>query len=179
MIHAWKTPERLNVSISARLYLLVTLLVMIVGCSRTDEKSMQVLLDKLSLGPEAELPSMIYGYKQSSAGAQKVLLGMLKAVRSPSPQQPLKYEASRRSGRFTMVVAHAPWHKGPYAYEYQPIIICHEEGHDQVVGYVLPFDDIYQLLPSYYEKNIGELNEWYIRLYGSHNAAIGKFIKSK
>jgi len=144
------------------------LLVTAVGCTNPDEKPMQALLDKLSHGPEAELPAMLFGYKQCSPGAQDVLRGMLKVLRPPSPEQHMKFEASRRAGRFTMVVAHVSWHKGPYAYEYQPIILCREGDQYQVVGYVLPFNDIFQLIKGPESESINELSQWYIETYGKH-----------
>ena len=109
---------------------------------------------------------MIFGYKQSSPGAQGVLLGMLKVLRPPSPDQHMKFEASHRAGRFTMIVAHVPWHKGAQAYEYQPIIVCREGNQDQVVGYVLPFNDIFQLIQGTDGENINELTQWYLQKYG-------------
>jgi hypothetical protein len=78
------------------------------GCSNGDTKTMQPLLDKISHAPESELPGLLYGYRQSSPGAQKVLLGMLKPLRAPSAEQHMSVEAVRKSGRFTMIVARVP-----------------------------------------------------------------------
>ena len=147
--------------------LLVAGLMLALGCDQTDTKPMQVLLDKLSHGPEAELPAMLYGYKQSSPGAQNVLLGMLKPLRPPTPEQHMTVESSRRAGRFTMIVAHVPWHKGPHAYEYQPIICCREGEQEQVLGYILPFNDILPLIQGNDMENISSLTQWYLQKYGS------------
>lgn len=149
------------------------LLVTTVSCTNPDEKPMQVLLDKLSHGPEAELPAMLFGYKQSSSGAREVLLGMLKVLRPPAADQHMKFETSRRAGRFTMIVARVPWHKGPHAYEYQPIILCREGDQYQVVGYVLPFNDILELIQGTDSQNINELTQWYIQTYGMRAAGGG------
>jgi hypothetical protein len=157
---------------SKLLVIIGLLALMTVGCDNSDQKPMQALLDKLSHGPEADLPTMLFGYKQSSPGAREVLLGMLKVLRSPSPDQHMKFETSRRAGRFTMIVAHVPWHKGPHAYQYQPIILCEEGNQLQVVGYVLPFNDIFQLIQHGDSESIDELTQWWIQTYGK-NAATG------
>ena len=148
-----------------RSILIAAMVVLTFGCSNQDRKVMQPILDQLSHGPEAELPSMIYGYKQSSPGAQKVLLGMLQALRPPSPDQHMTFEVCRTSGRFTLIIAHVPWHKGPYAYEHQPIIICQEQGQTQVVGYILPFNDIFHLIKPDEFKDITELSQWFLHSY--------------
>jgi hypothetical protein len=85
----------------------------------------------------------------------------------------MKFEASRRAGRFTMIVAHVPWHKGPQAYEYQPIILCREGDQYQIVGYVLPFNDIFQLIQGSDSESINELTQWYIQTYGVRAAGGG------
>lgn len=163
--------DRLNATMSLKLVsVIAVLLVSAAGCANPDEKPMQALLDRLSHGGEAELPSMLFGYQQSSPGAREVLLGMLKVLRPPSPDQHMKFEASRRAGRFTMIVAKVPWHKGPHAYEHQPIILCREGDQYQVVGYVLPFNDIFQLIQSADGESINELTQWYVQTYGMRAA---------
>jgi hypothetical protein len=147
--------------------LLVAALILAWGCAQTDTKPMQALLDRLSHGSEADLPSMLYGYKQSSAGAQKTLVGMLNVLRPTSPEQHMKFHGFRQAGRFTMIVAHVAWYKGPYAYEYQPIIVCHEGEQDQVVGYILPFNDILPLIQQKDMESICELSQWYLQEYGT------------
>ena|SRR5215468_10383922 len=147
--------------------LLVAGLMLAWGCAQTDTKPMQALLDKLSHGPETELPMMLYGYKQSSPGAQNVSLGMLKALRPPTAEQHMTFENFRRAGRFTMIVARVPWHKGPYAYEHQPIIFCREGEQEQVVGYVLPFNDILPLIQGNDMQSVMELSQWYLQEYGT------------
>ena len=163
-----------NATMRPRYFSIISgLLILAAGCTNPDQKSMQALLDKLSHGPEAEFPAMLFGYKQSSPGAREVLLGMLKVLRPPSPDQHMKFEASRRAGRFTMIVAHVPWHKGPHAYEYQPIILCREGDQYQVVGYVLPFNDIFQLIQDADGQSINELAQWYLQTYGMRAAGGG------
>ena len=72
-----------------------------------------------------------------------------------------------------MIVANVPWHKGPHAYEHQPIILCREGDQYQVVGYVLPFNDIFQLIQSADGESINELTQWYIQTYGTRAAGGG------
>jgi len=165
----------LNAMVTRRTILsgIAILLVTSVGCTNPDEKPMQALLDKLSHGPETELPAMLFGYQQSSPGAREVLLGMLKVLRPPSLDQHMKLEASRRAGRFTMMVAHVPWHKGPHAYEYQPIILGREGDQYQVVGFVMPFNDIFQLIQGADSESINQLTQWYIQRYGMRAAGGG------
>lgn len=131
---------------------------------------MQLLLDRLSHGKEAELPSMLYGFEESSPAAQKVLLSMLQVLRPPFPQQHMKFIGSRKAGRFTMIIAHVPWHKEPHSYEFQPIIVCREGDQDQVVGFVLPFNDIFYLIREADLEDISQLTHWYIQRYGGRSA---------
>ena len=141
----------------------------VVGCSDTDKKSaqnMQLLLDKISHSPESELPSLLYGYSQSSTGAQKVLLGMLHPLRAPSSEQHMSVETVRQSGRFTMIVARVPWPRGTEPAGLQPIIVTGDAGHEQVVGYILPFNDIFPLMQGDDLQSITELSQWWIQKYG-------------
>jgi hypothetical protein len=138
----------------------------ILGCSNVDPKTMQPLLDKISHSPESELPGLLYGFTQSSPAAQKVLLGMLRPLRAPSPEQHMSAEAIRQSGRFTMVVARVPWQRGTEPPGLQPIIVAGDAGHEQIVGYILPFDDIMPLLQGADMQSITELSQWWIQQYG-------------
>lgn len=138
----------------------------IVGCSNSDRENMQPFLEKISHSAEPELPGLLYGYNQSSAGAQKVLLGMLRPLRAPSPEQHMSVEAVRHSGRFAMIVAHVPWRRGAESSDLQPIIITGDVGHNQVVGYILPFDDIFPLLQPADMRSINELSQWWVQTYG-------------
>jgi|GEM_PF-2825811 len=138
----------------------------VLGCSKTDTKNMQPLLDRLSHSPESELPGLLYGYSMSTPGAQKVLLGMLSPLRAPSPEQHMSVETVRRSGRFTMIVARVPWPRGTEPAGFQPIIVTGDAGHEQVVGYILPFNDIFSLMQGADMQSITELSHWWIQRYG-------------
>ncbi len=66
-----------------------------------------------------------------------------------------------------MIVARVPWPRGPQPGGFQPIIITGDEGKEQVIGYVLPFDDILQLFQNGSDmQSIQELSQWYIEEYG-------------
>lgn len=140
-----------------------------VGCSRTDTNNMQAFLDKISHGPESELSGLLYGYSQASPGAQQVLLGMLRPLRAPSPDQHMTVEASRDAGRFTMLVVHVPWPMPPQGAGLHPIIICRDGGHEQVVGYVLPFNDIFHYFRGADSESIMQLSQWWIQSYAKPN----------
>jgi len=140
-----------------------------VACSPIDTKTMQTVLDKVSHTQEAELPTLLYGYSKSSPAAQKVLLAMLQPLRAPSKDQNMSVEAVQRSGRFTMIVARVPWRRGSQPGGLQPIIICGETGHEQVVGYVLPFDDIANDFAGADMGSIMELSHWWIQNYARRN----------
>jgi hypothetical protein len=148
----------------------ITLLLVIVGCTRPDTKSMQTLLDRISDGKEAELGSLIYGYSEASPGAQQVLMGMIRPLRAPSTDKHLSIEASRDAGRFTMLSVRVPWPQPTQGFgfqaKFQPIIICHESGRDLVVGYVLPFNDILQHFAGADMESITQLSQWWIETYG-------------
>lgn len=135
------------------------------GRSRTDPKSMQMFLDKISHGPESELGGLLYGYSQASPGAQQVLLGMFRPLRAPSPDKHMTIEASRDAGRFTMLVVRVPWPQPTQGAGLQPIIICREGGHEQVVGYVLPFNDIFHHFRGADSESIMQLSQWWIQSY--------------
>jgi hypothetical protein len=147
----------------------IVLMCALVGCSRPNTKSMQTLLDKLSHGPESEVGGLIYGYSQASPGAQQVLLGMLRPLRAPSPDKHMSIEASRDAGRFTMLVVRAPWPLSPQGPGLHPIIICRDEGREQVVGYVLPFNDILHHFRGADSDSIMQLSQWWIQSYAKAN----------
>ena len=136
-----------------------------VGCSRTDTKNMQTFLDKISHGPESELGGLLYGYSQASPGAQQLLLGMLRPLRAPSSDRHMTLEASRDAGRFTMLVVRVPWPMPPQEAGLHPIIICRDGGHEQVVGYVLPFNDIFHHFRGADSESIMQLSQWWIQSY--------------
>jgi len=151
--------------------LIALALVGVLGCSPADTKNMQTLLDKISHSPESELPGLLYGYAQSSPGAQKVLLGMLRPLRAPSAQEHITIEAVHQSGRFTMIAARVPWPRGTEPAGLQPIVITGEPGHEQVVGYVLPFNDILTLIKGTDMQSVSELSMWWIQNYGQRRGA--------
>jgi hypothetical protein len=144
-------------------------LISFVACSPIDTKTMQTVLDKVSHAQEAELPALLYGYSKSSAGAQKVLLTMLQPLRAPSKDQHMSVEAVHQSGRFTLIVARVPWRRGSQPGGLQPIIICGETGHEQIVGYVLPFDDIIHNFAGPDMGSITQLSQWWIQNYARRN----------
>ncbi|PYJ80519.1 MAG: hypothetical protein DME22_23995 [Verrucomicrobia bacterium] len=148
----------------------VALLFGIPGCSPTDTKRMQALLDQISHGPEDQLGTFIYGYSDASPGAQQVLLGMIRPLRAPSADKHMTNEASRSAGRFTMLSVGVPWSQPTQGYgfqaSFQPIIICHDGGRDSVVGYVLPFNDIMFHFHGADMENIMQLSQWWIQTYG-------------
>jgi len=143
----------------------------VLGCSPANTKNVQTFLDKISHSPESELPALLYGYDQSSPGAQKVLLGMLLPLRAPSAQEHITIEAVRQSGRFTMVAARVPWPRGTEPAGLQPIIITGEPGHEQVVGYVSPFNDIFPLMKGADMQSVTELSQWWIHNYSQRRGA--------
>jgi hypothetical protein len=142
----------------------------IIGCTRPDTKSMQTFLDKISHGPEAELGGLIYAYSEASPGAQQVLQEMVRPLRAPSPDKHMSIEGSRDAGRFTMVSVRVPWGQPTQGYgfqaSFQPIIICHEAGRDLLVGYVLPFNDIFHHFAGADMESITELSQWWIETHG-------------
>jgi len=130
---------------------------------------MQTFLDKISHGPESALGNLLYGYSQASPGAQQVLLGMLRPLRAPSPDKHMTIEASRDEGRFTMLVVRVPWTRPTQGVGLQPIIICRDGGHEQVVGYVLPFNDIFHHFRGADSGSIMQLSQWWIQSYAKRN----------
>jgi hypothetical protein len=132
---------------------------------------MQVLLDKLTHGPESDFPSLIYGYKQSSADAQKMLVATLKVLRAPAPGQHMTVDKFHQAGRFTMMVARVPWQRSPEESQYQPIIFCREGDQEQVVGYILAFNDVGSLIPEQDRKSLNELTDWFLEQYGNRISA--------
>ena len=136
------------------------------GCSHPDTKSMQTFLDKVSHAPDSDLPGLVFGYSKVSPGAQRVLIGMLRPLRAPSREQHVSIESVRQSGRFTMIVARVPWPRGPQPGGLQPVLITGNPGQEQLVGYLLPFDDIMPLMQSTDMQSIGELSQWWIQEYG-------------
>ena len=77
--------------------------------------------------------------------------------------------AVRQSGRFTMIVARVPWPRGSQPGGFQPIIITGDAGKEQVVGYVLPFDDIFSLMQGADMQSVTELSQWYVQQYGQRD----------
>ncbi len=138
----------------------------LLGCSRPDTKSMEEFLDKVSQVPESELSGLLYGYGQLKPGAQKVLVGMLRPLRAPSPNEHIIIEAVRESGRFTMIVARVPWMRNSQPTDLLPIIVAKSAGHQQIVGFVLPFDDTIPLFSEEDLEKIHGLSLWWIRQYG-------------
>ena len=133
-------------------------------------KDMQTFLDRISHGPEDDLGGLIYGYSDASPGAKKVLLGMVRPLRAPAPDKHMSIAASHDSGRFTMLSVRVPWPQPTQGYgfqaSFQPIIVCHDHGHDLLVGYVLPFNDIMFHFAGTDMQNIMELSQWWIENYG-------------
>ena len=124
-----------------------------------------MFLDKIAHSPESELPSLLYGYNDVSAGAQKVLLGMLRPLRAPSPEQHLRVEATKQAGRFTMLIVHVPWPHGPGSGDLFPVVVTGPASSEQVVCYVTPFNDIISQMHGSDSQDFGELAMWWITEY--------------
>ncbi len=139
---------------------LLGLILAFAGCSRHDGER-QALLDKLAHAPASDLPPVLYGYEQSSAGAQKILLNMLGLLHAPSPDQKMELVEIRQSGRFSMIVVRAPWLEEKVPSTVWPILVTEVDGVQKVVGYVLPFDDIWPLIPATDKSDIYELAGWW------------------
>ena len=86
-------------------------------------------------------------------------------------QEHITIEAVHQSGRFTMIAARVPWSRGSEPAGLQPIIITGEPGHEQVVGYVLPFNDIFPLMQGTDMQSVSELSQWWIQNYGQRRGA--------
>jgi hypothetical protein len=136
------------------------------GCSHADMQNEQMFLDKVSHAPESELPKFLYGYGQSPPGAQRVLINMLRPIRAPDASQHMKMEAVQQSGRFTLIVAQVPWLRDSQPGVLQPVITTGSVGNEQVVGYILPFDDISALISASDKQSIMELTSWWVLHYG-------------
>ncbi len=68
-----------------------------------------------------------------------------------------------------MIVARVPWPRGTQSAGFQPIIITGDAGQEQVVGYVLPFDDIFPLMQGEDMASVTELSQWYVEHYGQRD----------
>jgi hypothetical protein len=70
----------------------------------------------------------------------------------------------------TMLSAGVPWPQPTQGYgfqaSFQAIIICHDAGHDWVVGYVLPFNEIMFSFQGTDMENIMQLSQWWIQTHG-------------
>jgi hypothetical protein len=139
------------------------------GCSRDGTKKLQLLLDRISHSPESELPALLYGYNESPARVRQVLPGMLRPLRAPSPEQHMSVEAVRQSGRFTMIVARVPWPLSVKAGGLHPIMVTGAPGREKVVGYLLPFNDIFPLMQGTDMRDVNELSQWWVKEYAQKN----------
>lgn len=148
--------------------LCVVVVAVVLGCTRQQADTKLVFLEKVAHSPEPDLPGLLYGYNDVPAGAQKVLLSMLRPLRSPSPEQHLRIEATRQAGRFTMIVVHVPWSHGPSLGDLFPVVVTGPAGREQVVGYVTPFDDINSFMHGSDRRDFGELAMWWITEYARH-----------
>jgi hypothetical protein len=135
------------------------------GFSHQQADTNLMFLDKISHAPESELPGLLYGYHDVPESAQKVLLGMLRPLRAPSPEQHLLIEATKQAGRFTMLIVHVPWPHGPGPGDLWPVVVTGPAGSEQVVGYVTPFNDIISLMHGSDRQDFGELAMWWITEY--------------
>ena len=150
---------------------LLAIAVLFPACSKSDDKAMQPLLEQIAHGSESELGKVVYGYSQASTGAQQVLVGMLRPLRAPSVEKQMKVEATREAGRFTMLVVQVPWGAATQPLppssktELQPIIVCQEDSQWKVVGYVLPFNDIFHHFRGQDSQDIMQLSQWWIQTY--------------
>ena len=150
--------------------LCIVIMASVVGCGRHQADTKTIFLDKIAHAPETELPGLLYGYKEISVGAQKVLLGMLQPLCTPSPEQHLRIEATKQAGRFAMMVVHVPWPHGPAPNDLFPVVVTGSPGSEQVVGYVTPFNDIASLLHGTDSQDFGELAMWWITEYARPKA---------
>lgn len=94
---------------------------------------------------------------------------MLSPLRAPTPEQHMSVVDVRQSSRFTMIVARVPWPRGSQPSGFQPIILTGEVGKEQVVGYVLPFNDIFPLMQGADMQAVTELSQWYAERFGQRD----------
>jgi len=71
-----------------------------------------------------------------------------------------------------MVVAFLPWPQGKEEPGLRPVLVCGEAGHEQVAGYLLPFDDISGDFGKDEMQEAMKLTKWWI-------ASLPRFRKGK
>lgn len=155
-----------------RLAVILTLLVMGVGCSNSNQKDLQAFLDQVAQFNDEELLKAVYGIDEISQDSRNEILEVVSILKAPSPEETLKIESVMRIPGFVMVVVDAPWPRERFPVKHLPILMTGRKGEEKILGYTLPFE------PLASQLSIGELNEmfeltmWYAEAYGRWNGGV-------
>lgn len=134
------------------------------GCAGSYKaRDAQALLDRIAHGTDVDVGHAIYGFGQAPPPARKVLIGMLQPLRAPSADGKLSIEAAHTEGEFTLLIVRVSWPLRNSPNGRQPVIICHRAGEPQVVGYVLPFNDLMPRFSSADLASMAALSRWWMQ----------------
>ena len=114
------------------------------------ETTLEPLLQVLAHGDDNELAARIYAAESLSPAARSIPLGLLRALRAPSPAVRLEVDARHGSGRFELVVLRVPWNATPDdpVSAFHPLIVAPQHDQYRAVGFVLPWNEIIPMLEA-------------------------------
>lgn len=110
---------------------------------------------------EDNLCSVVYGCSRIPRNVRHPLLFMIRTLEIPTGQQ-LRVLDSQLAGPFRLLIVNKPWKPDGTPDSFHPIIIGREDGHFRIIGYVLPFNELFAFFDSEQMKHIRSLASWWI-----------------
>jgi hypothetical protein len=117
-------------------------------------------LSTLAHGEKAQLETLIYGYESLSESERQVPLRLLTKLHSPSFDQDLAVTEKHSLNRFSLLIIQVPWllKQGEILSDLQPLLITKQGGELKILGYVLPWNEIYQKFSGAETETIRKLS---------------------
>ena len=96
------------------------------------------------------------------------MMTMIERLREPKSVEKLRIHVRRAAGRFELVIVNASWKPRWSADGFLPLILGRKESRLQVLGYVLPFNPVMEILTAEEQKDIFSLASYWADWLDSH-----------
>ena len=127
-----------------------------------DDREINELLERMMYGSLESLPTILYGYEQLGAGGQQIVRVMIERLREPRHTERLQIQERKRFGPFELVIVNAPWKPNWSAYGFLSLILGRHNSRLKVLGYVLPFNPVMEILTTEQKQYVLPLGSYWI-----------------
>ncbi|HKC37761.1 MAG TPA: hypothetical protein VKB95_16910 [Chitinophagaceae bacterium] len=118
------------------------------------DTSLKLLSDILQKGSKDEIEDLLWQPKTANVDYLPITFDMMLNLKRPETStEKLSIHKTQSNKNFTLIIFNIPWKKDKFSFS--PLII--ENSTSKIVGVMLPFNELHQLLSKQQDKEISEL----------------------